>query len=236
MVSVVIPAYNEEKVLATCLESLIKQNTTKNFEVILVDNNSTDATRSIAETYKSKLHLRILNEKTKGRGSARSAGFAAAKGSLILSTDADTIVPENWIFLLTKEFADTNIAAVTGTCRINDCSPLTNFLFNNIFQISTEIFYRLVHGHWCLIGPNFAIRKEVYLKSGGFNQKLNCREDADLSGKVSKIGKIKRVPVSVLFSGRRYKKGLLIGALPYILNQVKELFTGRTKIVLKDMR
>lgn len=79
MLSVVIPAYNEEELIGNCLNALVAQKTTEEFEVIVVDNNSRDKTAEIAEKYKSKLNLKILLQKEKGRGAARQKGFAAQR-------------------------------------------------------------------------------------------------------------------------------------------------------------
>lgn len=236
MISVVIPAYNEEKLLKPCFDSLINQRTEQPFEVIFIDNNSTDNTKNIALSYKKHLDIHIFTEKQKGRGAARKLGFSKASGSIILSTDADVLLPQNWIDRLTKPFMNQSIIAVTGTCNIQDCSWVTNFLFNTLYQPFTELFYRIFEKHWCLIGPNFAVRKEAYFDTSGFDSGLNCREDADLSAKIAKIGRIQRINLSVTFSGRRYAHGLILGAVPYLINRVKELFIGRQNIILDDVR
>ncbi|HSW89186.1 MAG TPA: glycosyltransferase family 2 protein [Candidatus Saccharimonadales bacterium] len=236
MISVVIPAFNEEKLIAKCLDSLVKQETSQEFEIIFVDNNSTDTTKTLVEAYKDKLNLHIFTEKRKGRGAARRLGFSKATGAIILSTDADAVLPVDWIERLTHPFKDSSIVAATGTCHISDCSSLTNFIFNTLYQPSTELFYRFTQGHWCLIGPNFAIRKEIYDKTEGFDASLNCREDADISAKIAILGKMERIKLSVTFSGRRYKKGLLSGVIPYPANRLKELVIGRRNIVLQDIR
>jgi glycosyltransferase involved in cell wall biosynthesis len=128
MLSVVIPAYNEEKTISRCLGALSRQTTDQEFEVILVDNNSTDATAQIAKKYSKVLQLQIIEEKKKGRSPARKKGFSAAREEIIFSTDADTTVPEAWIENMLTHFEDERIVAVTGTCYIDDCDWLTNKL------------------------------------------------------------------------------------------------------------
>ncbi|MGC9019569.1 MAG: glycosyltransferase family 2 protein, partial [Candidatus Bipolaricaulaceae bacterium] len=81
----VIPALDEEKELGECLTSLARQNFSA-FEVIVVDNGSTDRTASIAEEWGA----RVVVEGRRGPGYAREAGFRAAKAPIIASTDADT--------------------------------------------------------------------------------------------------------------------------------------------------
>ncbi len=236
MISVIIPAYNEEKEIGICLSSLVNQITTQKFEVILVDNNSNDKTIEIAQKYENILNLKIITQKIKGRGAARQKGFNYAKGEILLSTDADTNVPQSWIENFSKTLQKNNAVAVTGTCKIIDSNFLTNKLVN-IFQPLLMRFYRLIFGHYWLSGFSFGIYKNVYKKSDGFNKHLNAQEDIDLSFKVSKIGQIKFISnLPVIFSGRRFNKGLIKGLLPYFTTFIAYFFYKNEKVVLSDIR
>ena len=235
--SVVIPAYNEEKTIRKCLNSFVNQTTSASIEVIVVDNNSTDQTVAIAEEFRDKLDLKIVHEQKKGRSPARKAGFEAAHGEIIFSTDADACVPKDWVQQLIEHFDNPKISAVSGTCYIDDCSWRINTSFN-IFQPLSMIFYRTFIGHFWLSGFNFAIRNDVYKKSGGFNPNLNIQEDTDLAMRVSKIGTIKfiRKP-TVLFSGRRFKTGLIRGLFPYVKSYFTFFILKREKdTFLSDVR
>lgn len=235
MISIVIPAYNEEKSIAKCLEAFVFQTTTEEFEVIVVDNNSTDKTSEVARAYKNKLNLRLILEKKKGRGAARAKGFKESLGTLIFSTDADTIVPLNWIEVFSSMLRR-DVDAVTGTCKIVDCGWLTNRIFNLLQPLFMRI-YKLLFGHYWLSGFSFAIYKEVYTRSGGFSENLNVQENIDLSFKVSKIGKIAFVPnLPVTFSGRRFKNGLLRGLIPYVKTFVSVFFYKKEYVTLPDVR
>lgn len=235
--SVVIPAYNEENQISSCLDALVKQSTDRRFEVIVVDNNSTDNTSKIVNNYKKKLNIKVVIEEQKGRGSARKTGFKKASGDIILSTDADTIVPEDWIERIITIFeSNKNVLAVTGVCQIVDNSKLTNALFN-IFQPLSMRIYRLFFGHYWLSGFNFAVRKSSYLTSGGFDPKLNVQEDIDLSFKVSKVGKIKFLPdLCVNVSGRRFQKGFIKGVTPYLSSFSSYFFLKRKDVYLDNPR
>lgn len=236
MISVIIPAYNEEKKLGECLDSLIEQRTTQKFDVIVVDNNSQDKTAEIARRYESKLDIKIVVQKIKGRGAARQKGFHQAKGEIILSTDADTILPVTWIETLSKTLRESDAVAVTGTCRVTVCGFLTNTFFNILQPIFMRI-YRIIIGHYWLTGSNFGIYKDVYEKTGGFNQNLNAQEDIDLSFRVNKIGQIKFISnFPVIFSGRRFKKGLIKGLLPYVTTFIGCFCLKNVKVILPDIR
>src|SRR3989344_4823515 len=116
-ISVVIPAYNEEKYISRCLDSLVAQKTHYEFEVIVVDNNSSDRTDIFAQKYKSRLDLKIIKELHQGRGAARASGFAEARGDLILGTEADTQLPSDWIETLCNSlYSSSEIVAVSGPC------------------------------------------------------------------------------------------------------------------------
>lgn len=236
MLSIVIPAYNEEKLLPVTLESLVKQKTSYTFEVIVVDNNSTDKTSEVAKKFGSKLNIKVIKEKKKGRGAARQIGFIEAKGEIILSTDADTTLPSDWVERLVTELKKSKVDAVTGTCTINDCDPLTNWCFN-LFQPLSMKGYCLVYGHYWLSGFNFAIYKKSYLKTAGFDSNLNGLEDIDLSFKLMKAGTIKFIPdLPVEFSGRRLKFGIIPGFFQYIKSFVDYHYLKRKNVILSDVR
>lgn len=214
--SIVIPTFNEEKYIENTLFSLLRseQKTRINYEVILIDNNSTDNTVKLAQKFKRGMNLRIISEEKQGRGSARARGFKEAKGNIILSADADTIFYPGWIEVLVSEIKD-GVVAVTTPSKIVDCAPLTNMVVN-FSQPKIMVLYRLVAGHYWLSGFSCGILKSAYLASGGFNGGLQAQEDLDLSFRVSKLGKIKFINKPVIFSGRRFKQGLLKGFYEYI--------------------
>ncbi len=236
MISVVIPAYNEEKTIQKCLESLVNQKTKRSFEVILVDNASTDKTVEISQKFKIHLNLRILHENKKGRGAARRTGFKAAAGDVIFSTDADTQVPSNWIDTFFTTLTNSKAIAVTGNNRITDCSKTTNTIYNALQPVFMR-GYRVLFGHYWLSGFSFAIYKDAYDKSGGFKYELISQEDIDLSFRVRKLGKIQYVgELPVVFSGRRYKKNLALGLVQHPLTFTESFLLRRKNVNLPDIR
>lgn len=235
VISIVIPAFNEEEWICLCLESLISQRIKQSFEVVVVDNGSTDRTNEIAGSYQDRLNLKVVQEKNKGRGWARHTGFSKAKGEIILSTDADTQLPPDWLEKMVRPFISGKVAAVTGPCLINDCSRWENVLFNKFYLLGA-IFFRIFFGHFWLSGYNFAIRKEIYLKSGGFNPKLNAQEDVDLGFRVKNLGQIKYINLPVIFSGRRFKGHFWQGLLSYPKIFIEYYFLKKEAVYLDDVR
>jgi GT2 family glycosyltransferase len=110
-VSVVVASYNAAATLKACLESLRHLNYS-DYEVILVDDGSTDATPRIVETYP---HVRYLRHATNlGLSVARNTGLAAATGEIIAFTDADCRADEDWLYYLVAELLEGEFAAVGG--------------------------------------------------------------------------------------------------------------------------
>ncbi|HEY5667999.1 MAG TPA: glycosyltransferase family A protein, partial [Candidatus Saccharimonadales bacterium] len=101
-VSIVIPAYNEERHLRACLQAIAKQ-TIQPLEVIVVDNNSTDRTAQVAREFP---FVRVVSEHRQGRVFARNAGFGAAKGEILGRIDADIILPSTWVEHLQAFYAN----------------------------------------------------------------------------------------------------------------------------------
>lgn len=236
MISVVVPAYNEEKEITRCLESLARQKTGREFEVIVVDNASTDATAKAAKIFLDKLSLTIIFEKQKGRGAARAAGFKAARGEIILSTDADTIVPPDWVESLTSGLIQSGAAAVAGSMTVIDCGKIAAAVFNLVQPLTARV-YRLLFGHYWPGGYNFAIYRDIYRRAGGFDSKLNAMEDTDLGFRVKKIGRIRFLPkVIVEFSGRRFDKRLIPGLIDYVAQFLNYYFGREKGTFLSDVR
>lgn len=235
-VSVVIPAFNEEKYIGDTLNSLLKseQQTHINYEVVLVDNNSTDKTVEVTERFTYGMNLRIIKEEKQGRGAARARGFKEAHGDIILSADADTIFHKNWIEELTNAIKG-EVIAVSTSCKIVDSSPLNNAIFN-LIQPKLMVLYRIFLGHYWLSGFSFGISSSAYQKSGGFDINLQSQEDIDLSFRVAKFGKIKFINKPVIFSGRRFKKGLLLGLFDYVKNFIEVFVLKKRNSILEDLR
>lgn len=181
-ISVVIPAYNEEKRIGNCLKSINNQ-TLKPFEVIVINNNSTDDTAKIAK----ELGATVIFEPIQGLSSARNRGFNEAKGDIIARTDADTVVPSDWIESINKHFEnDPKLEALSGPAifGFSVLSPLVRLL---VFEANKRIF-----GHYTLYGPNCAIRKSAWerVKNEVCMDDEKVHEDTDIAIHIGKSGKI----------------------------------------------
>jgi len=234
--SVVIPAFNEEDYIGPCLQSLTWQKTKTKFEVIVIDNNSTDKTNKVAKSFKNKLNIRVIVEKQQGRGVARWRGFEEAKGKIIFSTDADTILPEDWIESFMKYFKNKEIVAVTSLCNIDEPSRVDKAVFKFFMLLANE-GHRIALGHYWLSGFSYAIRHDTYVEAGKINKELDALDDVDLARRVRKLGKIKLVRnLPVLSSSRRFKDGMTTGLLGYVKPFIKVAILKTSKFKMSNMR
>lgn len=235
-VSIVIPAYNEEDYIDLCLQSLVWQKTQYKFEVIVVDNNSKDKTKNIALSYRNKLNIRVISEKQQGRGIARWRGFEEAKGEVIFSTDADTILPEDWIERFMKYFENEKVVAVTSLCNIDEPSTIDKAVFK-FFQLLANEGHRIALGHYWLSGFSYAIRRNIYEKSGKIDKNLDALDDIELGRRVKKLGKIQLVRnLPVLTSNRRFQQGVTSGLIEYVRPFIKVAIFKNNKFSMDDSR
>ena len=134
--SFVVPAYNEEVLIGKCIESII--NDTKNLradqkvEIIVVNNNCSDNTKSIALSYPGVI---VVDEIKKGLTHARQAGFMASTGDLIANVDSDNMLPPGWTEKVFMEFEKNDrLIGLSGPAYFYDLSKFVNYyksIFNN---------------------------------------------------------------------------------------------------------
>ena len=155
-VSIVIPVYNEEDTLRACLEAIARQ-TVRPHEVIVVDNNSTDATAAIARLYP---FVRLLSEPRQGVVHARNTGFDAATGDVIGRIDADTVLARKWVHSVQEVFTDGAIDAASGKMLYREISFTT--LANAIDLKLRRYLARQLDREVAMQGANMAIRTSMW--------------------------------------------------------------------------
>jgi len=184
-VSVVIPVYNGEKTLRQCLNSVLNQ-TYKNYEIVVVDNNSTDNTKKIIKSFESEnKKVKYVFEVIVGRGAARNVGINAAIGEIIVMTDADCVVPYQWINKITRPITKGNEFIVQG----NEFDIIDNYWtrmqqqFNQKFLMDSVYDVNYIDH---LDTKNFAIKKEVLISINMFNEYIKNLEDFELKIRLKK--------------------------------------------------
>lgn len=205
-ISIVIPALNEEKYLSLCL-SAIRQQNYKNYEVIVVDNGSSDKTVEIAKGF----GVKVIYERKRGCVFAREAGFKEARGEIIARTDVDTLVGPNWLSLIVEEFSKhPDAIAITGINEYYD-APLLYKKISKLNCILTLLFDRILMGHHALVGSNYAFYKTA-LNDIRSHLDTSIFDDLDLSCHISEKGKIVLAWNLVVLSSSRW-----INKNPFVL-------------------
>lgn len=211
MLSIIIPTLNEEKYLPKLLES-IKNQSFRDYEIIVADANSKDKTRKISKKYRCKL--------IKGGSQARGInnGAKAAKYNTLLILDADSSLPKDFLKKNFNVFKKKNLEIAScyirpRNAKIND--ELTHTLSNVYYFFNKRI--RPFIPSFC-----FFIKKEFFFKVGCFNEKVPWLIDLDFSNKLPKKIKYDILPVHVELSIRmaqrlgRFKQARLMFLLGFL--------------------
>lgn len=195
--SVIVPAFNSGRTLDFCLEALERQGLGRErFEIIVVDDGSTDNTAALAQQYE----IRYVFQENHGPASARNAGVAVASGEIVLFTDADCMPCPDWVQEMVCPFSDSGIVAVKGRYRTRQTQWMARFA-----QMEFEDRYDMLQKHDTIDmidTYSAAFRKDVFLRTGGFDTsfpKANG-EDAELSYRLASDGcKMVFNPKAVVF-------------------------------------
>jgi len=181
--TVIIPAYNEERNILRTLSSFSKSSTAKSIQIIVVNNNSSDATASIA----TAAGVTCIDEPEQGITAARNRGLKHAKGKLILNADADTIYPPDWIDLMLGPLSTDDIALVYGDhyfLPFTGDSRAAYFFYEQLGDIK-KIVNRIFREEAVNVyGFNSAFRREEGLVVDGFTHPPGTNEDGWLAVKL----------------------------------------------------
>lgn len=214
--SVIIPTLNEGKYLRNTLECLRKQ-TFQNFETIIVDGGSTDATRDIAHEYTE----RVFISKEGGVPLARNYGAKKAKGNILAMTDADCILPPNWLEIMHKDFRKHNVEMVWGPLEYDQEATLSARIFAKVVWGLYRFIWKYVV--W-VSNPNLAFTKEGFKKIGGYRKDVTFMDEYDIGVRARRTLKFYFDPDNVvIFSGRRFKR--LHSQLPELVKYMRSLIS-----------
>jgi glucosyl-dolichyl phosphate glucuronosyltransferase len=185
-VSIIVPTYNRANMLGLTLESLINQSYKKqNYEIIVVDNNSTDDTRKLIEERQKKSVLppiKYLFEPRQGVHYARNTAFKHAEGEILYYTDDDMIADVALLKEIVKPFGyNSKIAAVTGPVLPKWEQPppqwILDFCLNSLLSLQDRQEYLIISPYDCgVFSCHQALRRDAFLKAGGFNPENTAGE------------------------------------------------------------
>lgn len=212
-ISIVIPVYNEADQLEICLQSIARQ-TRKPYEVIVVDNNSTDESIEIARHFD---FVTVLSEPRQGVVHARNTGFNAARGEIIGRIDADSRLQPDWAEVVAKTFTEDSVACISGTVRYHDMS------FKRAAN-ATDLFFRRwlakrLDNEIAMQGANMALRRSVWqVVRAHVCDVSGMHEDFDLGIHIAKLGgKLAFVETMIASVGFRQVDGSFHGFSRYVL-------------------
>lgn len=207
-ISVVIPAYNEEKYIGRCLDSLLRQDY-GDFEIIVSLNSCTDGTEGLVRKYKS---VKIVKEERKGVTYARQTGTEQALGEIIASSDADSRYPKDWLNKIASNFQNNkDIVGLYGPVYLESKSLFLKIMAKYAYTVFLKI--SRLFGKDNVAGINFAFKRDVFNKVGGYTLGLKSAEDIDLAKKIKKFGRIKFDKKLVVYTSDRKFVGRLFKSL-----------------------
>ena len=246
LVSIAIPAYNEEHNIAACLRSIALQRTAAQVEVVVCLNACTDQTaRVVSQTAKQEnLDAKVVDEPVKGIACARQRAFQEARGDIILSADADSEYPPTWVEQIITNFRlNPEAALVYGPVYFKGLRGLAGKIMPYLYpaiDILITMFDQAIRRP-NVRGPNFAVTRRSFLQVGGFSVDLTAFEDNDLARRLlQQRGRqcIRYDPRLVVYSSaRRYNHyGLWRGILYYLIGYFQTFVLQNKTLKFQDVR
>ncbi|WP_018983110.1 glycosyltransferase [Salinimonas chungwhensis] len=194
MISVVICTYNRAEALKLCLESFTHIDFAKPWELIVVDNNSSDATQKVIEKiqHSTDLPVRTVLEQKQGLGYARNRGLAESQYPIVAYTDDDCYPQADYLTQISKNFSEHDISFVGGRVLLFDPTDLeltVQFSTETVFfEPTTYMRAGVIHG------ANFAFKRDLLIEANGFDPNLGAGspfkagEDTDLLAECQRLG------------------------------------------------
>jgi cellulose synthase/poly-beta-1,6-N-acetylglucosamine synthase-like glycosyltransferase len=197
-ITILIPAYNEEKVLARTIYTVLEA-TYPDKEIIVIDDGSKDHTYRVAMSYENK-GVKVIHRPNGGKSTALNHGLLFASGEIIVVVDADSQICKNTLIELIKPFRNPEVAAVAGNIKvlnrvnwITNCQALDYIASINIYRRALDVFGSVT----VVPGALGAYRRET-IQSGGFYDPDTLVEDFDVTVKALKTGQIVQASTSAV--------------------------------------
>jgi glycosyltransferase involved in cell wall biosynthesis len=192
-ISLIIATRNRSRQLAACLQAISKLAFDGTWELIVVDNGSTDETSAVVDGARSIISapVTMLFEPKRGAGVARNRGIAAARGRIVAFTDDDCYVDRHYLAEICRAFEDEKIGFVTGRVELYDESDAATTV-NRSRKPRRYLAHRYLYTD-SIIGANLAFRRSVLEQIGGFDEQMGAgrmfsAEDVDVAGRAASAG------------------------------------------------
>ena len=220
--SFIIPAYNEEALIARTIDTLRESASHLKgaFEIVVANDDSTDRTAEIA----LEKEARVIDVKKRQIAAVRNAGASIATGEILVFVDADTLVPKETLLALEKAFEDKRIVAGGAHMRF-DVNP--RFWGRVGVALFTFLYFNVAR--WAAGGFLF-VRRDVLDKAGGWDERYFASEEVHLSKALKRLGKFKILRQPVVTSARKFRMKPLrehIALLKYALRTGSKGFQTR---------
>jgi peptidoglycan/xylan/chitin deacetylase (PgdA/CDA1 family)/glycosyltransferase involved in cell wall biosynthesis len=236
-VSVVVPAFNEELWIGRCLDSLAGQETRYSYEVIVVDNNSTDRTAEVAAAYAG---VRVVHEQRQGLVRARQAGQVAARGEIVAHTDADSVLPCDWVQRIGDAFASQPGLVLASGAMCFPAAPLRARLIQTFLNWIVLLWWLLTRRLAVVNGCNFAVRADALAAGGGFAVDMPDTGDSRILSILKPYGRVRFLRGKLVrTSARRFRgQGVFRVYWFYFLEQAGSVLGRRPEqiMTLGDIR
>lgn len=175
-----IAAFNEEESIAKCIDAVKNQTFPKEkYEILVVDNNSTDKTAEIIKRLGATF---IFYDLKQGAAAAKHFGVEKARGEIIAITDADSIPDANWLETIDRLMQNKSLMCVGGTI-LSAGDAFVNFLMTILDFIARA---NQLFGISLIGGPNMAVRKDAFMQISGFNMALKTSDDWEFVLRIQK--------------------------------------------------
>lgn len=187
LVSIIIPAHNEEKVIGHTIETVL-ETSYPNKEIIVINDGSTDGTERIVRRYDKKGLVRLINRRQGGKGVALNQGVLLSKGEIVVTIDADGAIERRSLEKLLSHFQIPVIAAVSGNVKVGNRVNMLTWLQS--LEYIREISLRrraldLLNTVYVIPGALGAFRREAYSQIGSYDSDT-VAEDMDITVKLLK--------------------------------------------------
>ncbi|WP_440890030.1 glycosyltransferase family 2 protein [Vibrio sp. WZ-1] len=225
-VSVVIITLNEEKRIGRLLEDLTQQ-THQNFEVIVVDSNSEDSTREVAQAYENSLpKLTVCHMEARGVSLGRNTGAELAKYERILFLDADVRLPRDFLSRAMSKLEDAKLE-VAGVYMGSKGLPMAHKLAYGMFNAGLFITQYVFP---TAVGACIFSTKRAHKEINGFDESITLCEDCDYVKRASKTWRFRFLPMTFEFDPRRLEQdGFMKMGITYFKANVHRFFFGEMR-------
>ncbi|MBL7055350.1 TIGR04283 family arsenosugar biosynthesis glycosyltransferase [Candidatus Woesearchaeota archaeon] len=204
MISIVIPVYNESKIILECLDSIYSQN--ENYEIIIVDSGKDKTLKKINSIKNKKIKY---FRSSKGRSLQMNLGSRYSEGDVLLFLHADSVLPVNALEEIEKSIREGHVGGGFFQQFKENNFLLKLVSFRSNFRSS---FFKIFFGDQAIF-----VKKEVFEKLGGFKQ-IPIMEDLDFSKRMKKLGKLKTIKNKITISRRKYlEKGIIRLSFVYFI-------------------